>query len=77
MTCDNTILEIKAFLENKKKVQLLKLIEEVNYANFFSEIKEIGKQNHEIIKLGKEFMHDGGKYNFPEKLKIWVLHNFQ
>jgi Leucine-rich repeat (LRR) protein len=67
-------LEIKYFLQQE---YLLKLITELHYSLFFIETKKIGKRNAELVSLEKKFMHDGGRFEFAEQLKVWVLHNFE
>ncbi|WP_375561567.1 leucine-rich repeat domain-containing protein [Bernardetia sp. OM2101] len=71
----DSVIEYLEYIE--KRNQLIYLINETEYYTFFDEVRNLNKQNAEVSRLKKRFIHDGGGYEFPEQLKVWVLHNFQ
>jgi hypothetical protein len=49
---------------------LLELIDEGEIAKFYQELYRLGVSSNEISRLQKEFVHNGGNFEYADKLKV-------
>ena len=56
--------------------ELIDLIERGEIPAFYEKLNSIGVSGNEIARLQKEFVYDGGKFDYADKLKVWVYSRF-
>jgi internalin A len=69
---------LEGILDTKKgqtKI-LFDLIDRANVSGFFMEIERLGVSGNQIASLRKEYIHDGGNFQYADKLKVWVMDYF-
>jgi internalin A len=76
-------IEIATLLEgilDTKKVgmeYLLSLIDENKIPEFYQELDRSEVSSYEINRLQKEFIYNGGTFQYADQLKVWVMNYFK